>query len=361
MNLVKKTYFYEDYVIERVNNYYIIKGVGRVSYKEVSYVLENVFKDYRLLGKNLFLCIENIDFFSRIFIKSSKKYKVVLLPFFLENEKRSNNFFATPLSTINFGDEPSPNNNGIIEIKNYDELIDNSKVINLLLDFCRKYGIPYYENVEENIILEGLTTNIPLTIHIKDFLLTAITIYLLTELDSLVNAKNDYSKNLIKIMSLSSNANKDDIVYRFNSYVKNLKELYTQEISSYKSYTTPITTDGKDKGTIKTINLIQALTYYYLNVIELRGSFSICCKCGVPTANLLQHLCPECYNNDYNYYDNTRKKELNAIHRDLKDKLISLNNNAINELLKKDSYNIHNPKYVDLKYLEDLCKSYDLI
>ena len=361
MNLIKKTYFYEDYTIERLNNYYIINGVGRVSYKEVSYVLEEVFKDYCLLGKNLFLCIEKIDFFSRIFIKNPKKYNIVLLPFLFESKKSNNDFLATPLKAINFGDEPSPNNNGIIEIKNYDELIHNSKVINLLLDFCRKYGMPYYENVEENIILEGLTTNIPLTIHIKDFLLTAITIYLLTELNSLINAKKDYSKNLIKIMSLPSSTNRNDIVCRFNSYIKNLKELYTQEISSYKSYTTSITTNGKDKGTIKTINLVQALIYYYLNIIELRGSFGVCCKCGIPTANLLQHLCCKCYDGDYNYYNNTRKKELNAIHRDLKDKLISLNNNAINELLKKDPYNIHNPNYDDLKYLEDLCKYYDLI
>lgn len=353
MYLRKKTYFYEDYKFKRINNYYIIEGSGKLIYKERIFNLEDVFKDYCRLGKDLFLCIENIDFFSRIFLKSPKNYNIVLLPYSFETGGSKNSFLTSPLQTLNFGDSPNPNNNGIIEVRNYDDLINNSKVISLLLNFCRKYGIPYYENLEESMILEGITSSIPLTINIKDFLLTAITIYLLNEVKNMIDSRSRKNsiKNLIKLMTLPSNSTEEDVISRFNSYLNSFKELYAQELSSYKSYTTPIYTSNKGKSTIRTINLVQALSYYYLNTIELRGKFDICSKCGIPTDDLKQHLCPKCYDEDFDYYANTKKAELNSIHRDLKNKLLELNDIFINEELKKDPYNIHNPKYEDLEFL----------
>ncbi len=360
MYLRKKTYFYEDYKFKKINNYYIIQGSGKLRYKECCFNLDEVLKDYCKLGKDLYLCIENLDFFSRIFVKSSKKYNIVLLPYSVENEKSKNSFLTSPIQTFNFGDELNSNNNGIIEIRNYDDLVNNSKAIDLLLNFCRKYGPPYYENLEESIISESITSGIPLIIHVKDFLLTAITIYLLNEIKNMIDTRSRKNniKNLIKLMTLPSNSTEEDVVSRFYSYLNNFKELYTQELSSYKSYTTPIYTSNKSESTIKTINLVQALSYYYLNTIELRGKFDICSKCGIPTNDLKQHLCPQCYDDDYDYYARTKKSELNSIHRDLKNKLIELNDISINKEIEKDPYNIHNPKYEDLEYLIKLDQKY---
>jgi hypothetical protein len=363
LKLIKKTYKYENYKFIKINNSYYIDGVGASTYKSITFNLDEVLKDYYLLGKKLFLKVEGIESFTNIFIKSNKKYNIVLLPYSpstLNNYEKNNNFVFT-LQNVDLNEDIEPNKNGIIEIRNYEKLINNIEVKNLLLDFCRKYGMPYYENLEEDIILEGNHSQYPLTIKIKDFLLTSITIYLLSELDRIVEQKeSDINlNNLIKIMTLPPKSNYEDIKKRIDLYRSNFEEYYKVELSCYKGYSTTIFPLLNEKNTIETINLVQALAYYYL--VKENGKSAFCMKCGKLVKDLKSGVCEECYNDDPYYKNNTKRRELNKIHTALKEKLLSMNNTEINEKIKKDPYNIHSPKEKYLNYLYNLCKEYNLL
>ena len=91
---------------------------------------------------------------------------------------------------FNLNEDPSFNDNGTIQILNYEDLIKDNKFCNYIISFCTKYGLPYYTNYEEyeireanyQMICDKFTTSgkvngkYDFEIKAKDLIFTSITI-----------------------------------------------------------------------------------------------------------------------------------------------------------------------------------------
>lgn len=342
--LERQTYFYEDYKLQNIKNFYIVKGIGQSVYKPTNGLLEELVKDIYLLGKSLLLKIENVSSFSKFLGKSKSKYEVKFLPFYENISEVKEDKLNININSIAFGYDITPNNNGLIEINNYLEHLSNPSIQTLILDFCKKHGLPYHENVELSIIQEGLKSDIPMSVNIRDLILTSITIYLLSELKRYLAKEIIPYSTICKIMSLPNSSTSKDMNNRFNMYINAFQDTYVNVLSKYGDYTTPIQfKSNKTSMYIKTCNLVQAVSYYFITYILL-GNFNICCSCYIPTTKYRKGLCEECYSINPDYVRNKERRELNAIASELITKLKLLNSEDINTKISKIDYNVKNPK-----------------
>lgn len=361
--LKRNVYFYEDYVIKKMNNYYIVQGKGQLTFKLVEEVLENLQTDIYKLGKTLFLQIENVSSFSKYLAKDKKLYKIRLLPFYqnkrVDVELNLKTTIDINLKSVNYDEDILFNNNGVIEIIDYLEILSNQYIQEIILKHFKEHGLPYHENVEYDVLQESLYSTIPMSINIRDLILSSITIYILTEIKKYLD-KSITSLYIGKIMSLPDNCTKQDMLNKYKNYIDNFQEYYNICLSNYGSYTSPIQFEQSNGIMyIKSCNQIQAISYYFLTYILL-GSFSLCCKCFLPTTNNRKGLCNKCYADTPNYLRNEDRKEQNAIAKEYITKLKNLNNDDINSKISEIDYNFHNPKEDKLFELTELFNSQNI-
>jgi len=328
LNLKRNVYTFENYNLKKIFNYYIIEGFGNESYNTKNEDLETKFKELCNLGKKLYLQIEGIDYFSKIFIKKRKDMKIVLLSL-----KGTNTFEEKNNIDFNLYDDIEPNTNHVIKIKNYDKLIEDKLIFDLIIDFCHKNGLPYYENIDKELIEESHNNGISLAVRAKDLIFTSITIYVLAEIKKIIDTKlNKNDKlHLNNIMGFNELQEVKIYVEELNYYIKCFKQEYYLYISSYKQYNSQII-NNLNENYIETNNLVQAIVYYFLNCVYLNSTiFNICHRCSIPTIRLTKNLCSSCFNEDPNFHKNNTRNNLNNSCKILVGKLKELNNEEINK------------------------------
>lgn len=361
LNLKRIGYTFENYTLKKLFNYYVIEGFGNESYNTKIEDLETKFKELCNFGKKLYLQIEGIDYFSKIFIKKRKDMKIVFLSL------KGNNTYEEKINIdFNLCDDLEPNTNHVIKIKNYDKLIEDKLIFDLIIDFCHKNGLPYYENIDKEIIEESHNNNVPLTIRVKDLIFTSITIYLLAEIKKIIDTKLNKNDKLHLNNIMGFDELQEDKIYveEFNYYIKCFQEEFHLYISSYKQYNSPII-NNLNENYIETNNLVQAITYYFLNCLYLNSStFYICHRCSIPTPKLTKNLCSSCFNEDPNFHKNNTRNNLNNSCKILVGKLKELNKEEINEQINKTNAVkscFKDSSKNDEMLLMELCKKFKIL
>ena len=361
LKLKRTLYRFENYSVKKLFNYYVIEATGKDAFLTESESLESLYKEFIDFGKTLYLNIENIKYFSRIFIKKREKIRIMPVSF---NGKNRNDVIYK--NEFDLHEDLEPNTNHVIFINDYDSLFQDKNITDVIINFCKQNGLPYFENLEKDTIEEGNQTDLPLCVRVKDLIFTSITVYLLTELKKILDTDLDdlNKKKLNKLMGFDTIQDKKKYIDEFNYYVESLKEEFSLYISAYKNYATPIISNTND-GYIETTNLVQSLTYYFLNCIYWNSdSFKICCRCLQPTSNTIKNLCESCFDEDPNFNERLKRKTLNDNCRDLVGRLRELNNKELNQLVDETTAvktHFKDSSKKDEKMLFELCKKYKLI
>lgn len=360
LNLKRKRYKFEKYTFKNMFNYYVIEGSGQENFYTTVEKLETVYKDFISLGKKLYLRIENINYFSNVFIKKREMLRINLISL-----KGENFIYDFNNSDFNYLDDLEPDTNHVIYIKEYDKLINDTFLINIIIDFCKDNDLPYYENIDQDLIIESSNNNLPLAIRAKDLIFTSITIFLLSEIKKILDTKLTKNDKIHLNQIMRFNRIEEDTVYRdeFKHYINNLEQEYRLFISTYKNYTTCITSNLKENY-IETNNLVQALTYYFLNCVYLNNTtFNLCHRCSAPSVKLTQNLCDDCFKEAPNFDKNNTRNELNNRCKILVNKLRVLEKVDIEELINNTSAvksNFKDSSKKDEKLLLELCEKYQI-
>jgi len=355
----RKKLQFANYIMETKNNHFILTGIRFNGYNEYDHISDKeLYDDLYKLGETIYLSIEEKEDYKSVF-KEKKDLKII-------NTNHKYNSFDYNLDMNE--EKKLYLFNYPIEILDYTSLFNNIKISESIINFINKYGIPYFPDIDETDIHEGIETmieeqkkrNVTYPINIDPLVYTSVTIYTLKIIEKILELKtlNYYEKNIKQFFDLKLENDYSIEEYKKhlndlkNIFYKNKSSIFNNIITSYYDYI------NNNKHIIETDNIVLAGIEHFKN-----DNYHRCKKCNSLSLNIFRGLCKECYDEEPYYVKNEQRKKnyhhANEIIQSLLKSGIPDMNNIIKQKCKnyKDG-KIKDPNKEEIKELEKLYNTY---